>query len=112
MSILLVEDEPMILFDLADYLTDAGFEVITADNADAALPHLPSVSLVITDVRMPGSIDGIGLARHVKAQHPNVPVILLSGEATARPVSKLADARVSKPFDGQALVATIKRLTA
>lgn len=80
--LLVVEDEAFIRFDIADMLREVGFEVIEARDAHEALEALQSaarVDLVFTDIQMPGLMNGLGLARHVLAQHPGLPVILTSG---------------------------------
>ena len=114
-TILLVDDEPLLLMSMAADLQDAGFAVIEAANADqalAALNTIPSISLVCTDVRMPGSMDGIGLARRVRAERPELPVLLVSGEITGRHEPNIADARLIKPIDAAELLNTVRRLLA
>ncbi|WP_165356505.1 response regulator [Sphingosinicella sp. BN140058] len=67
---------------LADHLREAQFEVAEAADADQAvklLDELPGVEAVISDVRMPGSMDGVGLAHEIAARWPDVTVILTSG---------------------------------
>ena len=74
--VLVVEDEFLIRMDVVDNLTDAGFEVLDAKNADEAIRLLESrndIELVFTDVHMPGSIDGIegfGGHRSELSRHP------------------------------------------
>ena len=70
-TVLVVEDEALLLFSIADDLRDAGFRVLEAVNADIAVSLLethPEISILFTDVDMPG-LDGIGLAK----QAPCVP---------------------------------------
>jgi DNA-binding NtrC family response regulator len=81
-SVLLVEDEFLLRVFFADHLREAGFIVIEAFNGDEAMALLKGgvgVDLVFTDVRMPGSIDGIGLLRFVLEDRPGTPVIVTSG---------------------------------
>lgn len=81
-TILVVEDELIIRFMVSDDLRDAGYEAIEACNADEAIAILKSsvaVDLVITDVRMPGSLDGLGLLAFIRATFPRLPVIVMSG---------------------------------
>lgn len=112
MKVLLVEDEALLLWSLAGDLTRAGFDVTSCLNADVALPHLtdPGLAAVITDIRMPGSMDGIGLANYVRANHPHLPVIVVSAEATARHLEGVGEARFTKPIRIAALVETIRKL--
>ncbi|HVJ52328.1 MAG TPA: response regulator [Aliidongia sp.] len=79
--ILIVEDEPMLRATIAESLRDAGFSVVEAANADEAFTYIEagaSVDLVFSDVRMPGSLDGLALARKLKTTNPSLSVILTS----------------------------------
>jgi DNA-binding NtrC family response regulator len=82
--VLIVEDETLIRLTLAEFLTDCGFEVREAVNADEALVALAkpdvNIDIVITDVRMPGRIDGFGLAKWVRENRPGLPVMVASGD--------------------------------
>jgi CheY-like chemotaxis protein len=63
-------------------LEDAGFEVVTADNGDQAsyiLPKMPRIDLLLTDIRMPGRVNGWVLADMARCRRPNLPVIYTSG---------------------------------
>lgn len=73
--VLIVEDEPLVRLTGADLLGEAGFEVLEAANADEALRILeatPEVRVVFSDVEMPGSLDGLGLARRVCRRWPSI----------------------------------------
>ena len=79
---LVVDDEPLILMDTSDIVSEAGFHVIearTADDAFAFLKQHSSLQLVFTDVQMPGKLDGIALAWHVAEHWPHIKVIVASG---------------------------------
>jgi DNA-binding NtrC family response regulator len=81
-SILVVEDELLIRLIVCDELREAGHDVIEAFNADEALDVLNARAcpdLVISDVRMPGSLDGLGLLAIIRETHPELPVIITSG---------------------------------
>jgi CheY-like chemotaxis protein len=81
-AILVVEDETLIRLWAADLLEENGFSVLEAANADAALKVLekrPDVKLLFTDVQMPGSLDGMQLAREVHARWPHVLLVITSG---------------------------------
>ncbi len=83
--VLVVEDEAIIRMLLIDELEDAGFVVMEAEGADAAVVILSNgatIGVVVTDVRMPGSMDGLGLAAWMRDQAPRVPIIITSGFAT------------------------------
>ncbi len=67
--ILIVEDEFLLRMDSAELIENAGFEVIQAGNADEAIEILkarPDIHVVFTDIQMPGSMDGLKLARFVR----------------------------------------------
>lgn len=83
--VLVVEDEAIIRMMLVDELEDAGIEVVEAEGADAAVSILSigaTIRVVVTDVRMPGSIDGLGLAAWMRDQAPRIPIIITSGFAS------------------------------
>ena len=80
--ILVVEDEVLIRLSAVDTLEAAGYEVIEAGNADAAIKILearPDIRLVFTDVAMPGSMDGLKLAHYVRDRWPPIHLIVTSG---------------------------------
>jgi DNA-binding NtrC family response regulator len=88
-----------------------GYETVYRESADAALKLLANgkkFDLVFSDIVMPGTIDGVGLASEIRAQYPNLPVILTTGYSdAARAVP--ADLRIlRKPFDSDALRGFIK----
>lgn len=80
--ILLVEDDVLIRMPIAEELRAAGLIVVEAVNADEAWAYLRSggnADLIFSDIYMPGSIDGLELARRIRIEDPNLPVILTSG---------------------------------
>jgi CheY-like chemotaxis protein len=80
--VLVVDDDLLVREPIADYLREVGYEVLEAGDAHEAIDvvdHADHVDLVFSDVRMPGELDGIGLARWVHAHRPNLPVLLTSG---------------------------------
>ena len=82
-TVLVVEDEFFIREDVCAHLEERGFNVLNAASADEALNTLlarADVDLVFTDVRMPGSMDGLQLARWVLDHRPNIAVIIASGD--------------------------------
>lgn len=83
-TILVVEDEALIRLHAAIMLEDDGFDVVEAENADAALKLLETrddVRLLFTDIRMPGSCDGMDLARKVHARWPHILLVITSAHA-------------------------------
>jgi len=104
---LVVEDEAVIRAILAEELEDAGFTVVEADSADAAVTAFAGrsdIGIVVTDVRMPGSMDGIGLARWMREHAPAVPIIITSGFAAPPDAAAINPAIVrvvAKPYVGR-----------
>ncbi len=81
-AILIVEDEPLIRMNAVEILEELDAEVLEAADADEAIRALnchPGVCLLFTDINMPGSMDGIALAAHVHATHPDIGLIVTSG---------------------------------
>jgi DNA-binding NtrC family response regulator len=81
-AILIVEDEPFIRMAAVDTMLDLGIEPYEAANATEALGMLeqhPEIEVVFTDVNMPGTMDGISLARRVTELRPGMGIILTSG---------------------------------
>ena len=103
-TVLVVEDEALIRMLLVDELEIAGFTVIEAENAHEAMKALDDrhdVAVVATDVRMPGTIDGLGLAAWMRNHHAGVPIIIMSGFATTPDTEAINPAIirvVAKPY--------------
>jgi two-component system, response regulator PdtaR len=83
--VLVVEDEPLIRLNAVAMIEDAGFEVVEAANADEAiliLENRSDIRIVFTDIHMPGSMDGLRLARAVRDRWPPIKLIVTSGQTT------------------------------
>jgi two-component system, response regulator PdtaR len=107
-TILVVEDEVLIRAQLTDELGDEGYTVIEAADAAEALSVLgsnPRVDILFTDVRIPGALEGIALARLVRSQYPAVKVMATSGQMLEANVSKIFDGFFPKPCDITRLIA-------
>lgn len=86
--VLVVEDEPLLLLHAMTVIEDAGFEVIPAPNADRAieiLTHRADIRIVVTDIDMPGSMDGLKLAAFVRNRWPPIELIVTSGHTVPAP---------------------------
>jgi CheY-like chemotaxis protein len=84
-TVLVVEDDPIIRMDAIAMIEDAGFVVIEAANADDAIALLearPDISIVFTDIEMPGTMDGLKLAHAVRQRWPPVILIVASGRVS------------------------------
>ena len=103
-AVLVVEDEAIIRMMLVDELEDAGIAVIEADGADAAIAILSSgatICAVITDVRMPGTMDGLGLAAWMRHHVPRLPIFITSGNVTesdCEAINPAIKGVISKPY--------------
>ena len=113
-TVLIVDDEKNYLLVLEALLTDAGYEVITCDNAGEALEITTShdLDLVITDMRMPG-VDGMEFLVQLRGRLPEIPVIMMTAYAT---VEKAVEAMkrgafdyITKPFKNEELILTIRK---
>lgn len=113
-SILVVEDDVLLRLITAEDLRSAGFSVIEASNADEAMAILDSavpLDLVLTDIRMPGSMDGLALAAFVRQRWPELKIMVASGERPAQAALAVADAFLPKPYDSAGILARVKTLT-
>jgi CheY-like chemotaxis protein len=114
-TILVVEDDTLTRLMLVDELQKHGHEVIEAADADEALSVLREnglIRILFTDVKMPGTLDGLELARIARAEYPRLKIILASAHVSLSEWSAGADAVFPKPYDIEALVAWINRLVA
>ena len=102
--ILLVEDEGLIRVTLAEMLAEAGYcvtEAATGDEACTLLRHVDKFDVLLTDIQMPGKADGIDVAQHFHAHHPNAPVVFMTGRPDMLTrIGRLTDSEVllRKPF--------------
>jgi len=113
-AILLVEDEPLVRLVLTDLLADAGYRVTEAGNADEAMTLLesrPDMRVIITDVRMPGTLDGFALARFAADRRPGIGIVVTSGNALPRSGDLPEGAAfLPKPWRPSELVERVRRL--
>jgi two-component system, response regulator PdtaR len=113
-AILVVEDETLIRLWVADLFEENGFTVLEAENANAALKTLearPDVKLLFTDVQMPGSLNGMELAREVHARWPHVLLVITSGRERPTRDEIPDDGRfVAKPYSAEELLRQVNDL--
>ena len=113
--VLVVEDEALLRLDAGDFLEEAGFEVVDAPNAQAALDVMagrPDIRLLFTDIHMPGGINGMELARLVHERWPHVLLLITSGNERPQP-PEIADHGhfLSKPYRPEEVIREIENLT-
>ena len=116
---LVVEDEILIRWVTSEHLRQCGYRVVEAGSGDDAVEVLRrsafTISVVFSDVTMPGSIDGFALAQWVRKHRPDVKVILTSGIAkavTAADAPYVEAPVISKPYSTTELERRIKKLLA
>ena len=101
--VLVVEDEMVLRMRAVDIVQDAGFVPIEAVSADQALEILESrddISLLFTDIQMPGSMDGLTLAHAMHTRWPHIKIILVSGQIAVTDVDKPDNSRFfPKPLE-------------
>ena len=114
--VLVVDDEELILDQLVMAFEEAGFDVATASNAIDAhtvLEESERISLVVSDISMPGSVDGLLFGTVVAETHPDIPIILMSGVSQPDDRDVPAGATfIAKPFKAALLVEEAKLLLA
>jgi CheY-like chemotaxis protein len=116
--VLLVEDEGLIRLVAAETVREAGFEVVEAWDGDEAarlLDGADGFDVLFTDVRMPGTLDGIDVAVHARRRDPGIAVLVVSGYA-AQIMSRLAVLEppavfIHKPYDLEEIVKALRGLT-
>ncbi|MBA4263838.1 MAG: hypothetical protein C0453_02040 [Comamonadaceae bacterium] len=108
--VLLVEDNQELRNVTTSLLESFGCEVVCSSTAEEALRMLekpPDVDAMISDVLMPGTMDGVTLARHARQMLPELPIVLISGHRGE--FDEVADFPfVNKPYTPQALVTTLQ----
>jgi len=113
--ILIVEDELLIRYMLSEGLRDEGYHVIEACNADEALTILESAvpDLLISDVRMPGSLDGLALMKVTRERLATLPVIITSGHISpSRAKAEGASEFLAKPYSMARVFEVVRGLLA
>ena len=111
---LVVEDEMMLRMRAVDIVEDAGFRSVEAIDADQALSILESrsdISLLFTDIQMPGSMDGLKLAHAVHDRWPAIKIILVSGQVKPSDADRPIDSRFfGKPLEMKRMVAELQEM--
>jgi CheY-like chemotaxis protein len=115
-KILIVEDEPLIRLGIVIMLERSGFDAIEADTADEAIKIIEArgdIRLVVTDVDMPGTMDGVRLAHYIRSKWPPIKLIVISGKVGLSTIDLPPGARFfSKPYEDATLLNTIDRMIA
>ena len=112
--VLVVEDENLVRMVAMELVEEAGFQALEAANADEAIETLErtgAVDILLTDVRMPGSMDGLRLVSIVRRRWPYTKIIVASGHGGLEEAEAAgADRFFRKPFAAQALIGTLQEM--
>ena len=110
--ILVVEDDPLVRLNAVLMIGDAGFEVLEAPDADEAIILLESrtdITVIFTDIEMPGSMDGLKLAFAVRDRWPPVTIIIASGHVRPRTDQMPPDVKfLRKPYSEAEVLASFR----
>ncbi len=111
--LLVVEDDGLIRLDLVDTLVDAGYHVLDAANADEAWSILEDtrIGALVTDIDMPGSMNGLELARRVCERWPDCKIVIISGRYNPDPANLPESAKfLTKPVGETELFRSLEAL--
>jgi two-component system, response regulator PdtaR len=112
--VLIVEDDPLQIMMAEDLIVDAGLTSIVAGNADQAIAILESrndIRIVLTDVDMPGSMDGLRLAKLVRERWPPIQLVVVSGHVLVETTTLPERSRFfNKPYAPDQMVRALKTL--
>jgi CheY-like chemotaxis protein len=112
--VLIVEDEMLLRMRVVDMVEDAGYtsvEAVDADQAVAILESRSDIALLLTDIQMPGSMDGLGLAHSVHDRWPPIKIILVSGQLKLANIDIPAGSRFfGKPLEAKVMIAQMQRM--
>jgi PAS domain S-box-containing protein len=104
--VLIVDDSAEVAEVTSSLFEHLGYDTVYRDSADAAMNLLAEgarIDLVFSDIVMPGTIDGVGLASEVRSRYPHLPVILTTGYSDAAQAASPNLPILRKPFDAEAL---------
>src|SRR3984885_15331819 len=111
-TVLLVEDNPDVASASAGLLEELGYSVRWASDVDAALSEIAAdgIDLVLSDIVMPGKMDGLALARLLKQKHPGLPILLAAGYSEAARNAAAEFPILRKPYQIHELNEALSRL--
>jgi CheY-like chemotaxis protein len=113
--VLIVEDEFLLRMHAVDMIQAAGFEVVEAGNADQAIDILetrPDITVVFTDIQMPGSMDGLKLAQAIRGRWPPIKIVATSGHVSVTQKDLPEGGRfLPKPYSPHEIAGVLRELT-
>jgi CheY-like chemotaxis protein len=114
--VLIVEDEFLLRMDAVDMIEAAGFDVVEAANADEAIAILETrldITVVFTDIQMPGSMDGLKLAQAVRGRWPPIKIVATSGQVYVKDGDLPQGGRfLPKPYSPSQITGVLREFTA
>lgn len=115
--VIVAEDEPSIREMISASLKDADFAVLEAGDAQEVLTILetsaPNIGMLFTDVNMPGAMDGLELAHHVRRTWPWITLLIASGKAELEPTDMPSGSRfMVKPYKLPEMMSNVRQLSA
>ena len=114
--VLIVEDEFLLRMNAVDMIVAAGFDAVEAANADEAIEILENrtdITVVFTDIQMPGSMDGLKLAQAVRGRWPPIKIVTTSGHVNVRETDLPDGGRfLPKPYSPHQIAGMLRELTA
>jgi CheY-like chemotaxis protein len=112
--VLVVEDDPLLRMLAVEVVEEVGFVALQAGGADGAVALLEArsdISLLFTDIDMPGSMDGLKLAHAVRGRWPPIKILLVSGKVRLQPSELPPSGRfVRKPYRAATMVEELRSL--
>ena len=113
--VLVVEDDFLIRICAVEMIETAGFDVVEATNADEAIEILEArldITVVFTDIQMPGSMDGLKLAAAIRGRWPPIKIVATSGIVDVRKADLPEGGRfLPKPYSSAEIVKALRELT-
>ena len=113
-NVLVVEDNPAVAAATAGMLQELGYEIVTKSDAQSALDEIDchKFDLVVSDIVMAGTMDGMGLWRTLRQRHPTLPVVLVTGYSEAARAAERDMVLLRKPFRLDTLSRVVARAIA
>jgi CheY-like chemotaxis protein len=112
--ILIVEDDLFLRMLTVEFVNEAGFATLEASDADQAIAMLesnPRITVLFTDINMPGSMDGLKLARVASQRWPAIEILIASGQALLQQADLPPNGRfLRKPYRAAAVIADLHAL--
>ena len=114
-KVLIVEDEFLIRLTLLEVLTDEGYDVLESENGPDAVALVagdPAISLLLTDIQMPGGMDGHMVARRARELRPDLPVIFMTGapDTADGQVAGTRNRYLAKPYSPSDMCTAVRQM--